>query len=145
MLKKAMTMMRMGRCVALVFFLVYLLGGKPGLKLADSKWVLKDLAGSEAIAGGKATLAFGEDGKVSGNGSCNRFFGTVKIEGETIHFGPLGSTRMACAAAAVMDQETKYLNALQAAERFEWKDPELVVYCKGYEKPLRFTRAMKPR
>jgi heat shock protein HslJ len=115
-----------------------------GLNLANSEWVLKDLAGGDVVDGGKATLAFAEAGKASGNGSCNRFFGTAKIEGQTIHFGPLGSTRMAC-AGAVMDQETKYLNALQAAERFEWKDPELVVYCKGYEKPLRFTRASKPR
>ena len=137
-------MTRMGTCVALVFFLVCLVGGKPGLKLADSAWVLKDLVGSEAIAGGRATLAFSEDGKVSGNGSCNRFFGTVKVEGQTIHFGPLGSTRMAC-AGALMEQETKYLNALQAARRFEWKERELVLYCTGYEKPLRFTRAAKPR
>jgi heat shock protein HslJ len=113
-----------------------------GLNLANSEWVLKDLAGSDVVDSGKATLAFAEGGKASGNGSCNRFFGTAQIEGQTIHFGPLGSTRMAC-EGALMDQETKYLNALQAAERFEWKDPELVVYCKGYEKPLRFRRAAK--
>jgi heat shock protein HslJ len=41
---------------------------------------------------------------------------------------------------AVMNQEMKYLNALQAAERFEWNDPYLLIYCKGFEKPLRFTR-----
>jgi hypothetical protein len=41
---------------------------------------------------------------------------------------------------AVMNQETKYMNALQAAERFEWKDPYLLIVCKGWEKPLRFTR-----
>ena len=46
---------------------------------------------------------------------------------------------MAC-PEAVMNQESKYLEALQAAERFEWKDPYLLIYCKGLEKPLRFTR-----
>jgi hypothetical protein len=40
-----------------------------------------------------------------------------------------------------MNQETKYLSALQAAERYEWKDPDLLIYCKGLDKPLRFTRA----
>jgi hypothetical protein len=40
-----------------------------------------------------------------------------------------------------MDQETKYLNALQAAERYEWKDPYLLIYASGMDKPLRFTRA----
>jgi len=39
-----------------------------------------------------------------------------------------------------MDQEAKYLEALQAAERFEWKDPYLLIHCKGHEAPLRFTR-----
>jgi hypothetical protein len=29
---------------------------------------------------------------------------------------------------AVMNQEMKYLNALQAAERFEWNDPYLLIY-----------------
>jgi hypothetical protein len=38
------------------------------------------------------------------------------------------------------DQEMKYMNALQTAEHFEWKDPYLLIYCKGFEKPLRFTR-----
>jgi len=40
-----------------------------------------------------------------------------------------------------MNQETKYLNALQAAERYEWKDPYLLIYSNGLDKPLRFTRA----
>ena len=39
-----------------------------------------------------------------------------------------------------MKQETKYLAALQAAERFEWKDPYLLIYCKGMDKPLRFAQ-----
>ncbi len=78
--------------------------------------------GGGVIDNAQATLAFPEAEKVSGNGSCNRFFGPVKIEGDLIQVGPLGSTRMAC-PQAVMHQETKYLNALQAAERFEWQDP----------------------
>jgi len=41
---------------------------------------------------------------------------------------------------ALMNQEKEYLQALQAAERFDWKDHYLLIYCKGFEKPLRFTR-----
>ena len=77
---------------------------------------------------------------MAGNGSCNRFFGTAVIHSNTIKLGPLGATRMAC-PEAVMNQETKYLEELQAAERFEWKDPYLLIHCKGFDKPLRFTRA----
>ncbi len=42
-----------------------------------------------------------------------------------------------------MNQERKFLNALQAAKRFEWKDPYLLLYCAGFDKPLRFSRKSK--
>jgi len=47
---------------------------------------------------------------------------------------------MACPQPG-MDQETKYLNALQGAQRYEWKDPYLLMYCKDCNMPLRFSRA----
>ena len=106
--------------------------------LSGSEWQLEDLGGIAADHG-QATLTFPEAGKVAGNGSCNRFFGSAEINGDAIKLSALGSTRMAC-PEPVMNQEAKYLEALQAAERFEWKDPYLLIYCKGFEKPLRFTR-----
>ncbi len=95
------------------------------------------------IDGIQATLAFPEAGKVAGKGSCNRFFGPAAISGYTIKFGPLASSRMAC-PEAVMNQEWKYLDDLQKAEHFEWKDPYLLIYCKDFERPLRFTRTQTP-
>jgi heat shock protein HslJ len=111
---------------------------KAAFNLSGSEWHLEDIAG-HAVDHGQATLTFPEAGKIAGNGSCNRFFGSAEINGESIKFSALGSTRMAC-PEEVMNQESKYLEALQAAERFEWKDPYLLIYCKGIEKPLRFTR-----
>jgi heat shock protein HslJ len=114
--------------------------GRPAaFHLANSEWLLKDLAGSEVLDNVQATLAFQETGKVSGNGSCNRFFGSAKINGNAIELGRLGATRMAC-PEAVMNQEAKYMSALQAADRFEWKALHLLLHCNGFEKPLRFTR-----
>jgi heat shock protein HslJ len=107
--------------------------------LIGSEWLLEDLAGSGVIDGIQATLTFPEAGKIAGNGSCNRFFGSGEISGDTIKLGPLASTRMAC-PEVVMNQEAKYLAAFQAADRFEWKDPYLLIYSKGFEKALRFTR-----
>lgn len=111
--------------------------------LKGSEWVLEDLAGLGVISRVQATLVFPELGKVAGKASCNRFFGTVQIQGDKIKFGSLGSTRMACPEAA-MNQEKRYLDALQAAERVEWKEPYLLIYAKGSEKPLRFTMATPP-
>jgi heat shock protein HslJ len=108
--------------------------------LSNSEWLLEDLSGSGVLDNVQATLTFPETAKVAGNGSCNRFFGPAEINGDAIKLGPLASSRKAC-PEAVMNQETKYLEALQAAERFEWKDPYyLLIYCKGLEKALRFTR-----
>jgi heat shock protein HslJ len=113
---------------------------QPGsFSLSKSEWLLEDLSGTGVLDNTQATLAFPEAGKAAGNGSCNRFFGPADISGNAMKLGPLAASRMAC-PEAVMNQETKYLEALQAAERFEWKDPYLLIYCKGFEKPLRFTR-----
>jgi heat shock protein HslJ len=108
--------------------------------LWGTAWRLGDLAGVAAIPGVEATLEFPEAGKAGGRGSCNRFFGTVEISGESIQFGPLAATKMACMDAAANQQETKYLAALQAAERFAFDGPALLVYPRGGGAPLRFVR-----
>jgi heat shock protein HslJ len=112
--------------------------------ISSVEWLLEDLGGSGVIDSVQATLTFPETGKVAGNGSCNRFFGPAGIAGDHITLSPLGSSRMAC-PEAVMNQETAYMQALQAAERFERQDPYLLMYCKGMEKPLRFTRMPEPK
>ena len=108
--------------------------------LQGTTWRLQRLGGTAAIPGVEATLEFPEAGKVGGRASCNRFFGTVEISGESIRFGPLASTKMACIDAATSAQEKKYLEGLQAAERIEFDGPALVLYSRGNDQPLRFTR-----
>lgn len=111
------------------------------VSLNGTEWTLQDLAGTPALPNVKATLAFPESGRVAGNGSCNRFTGSAEISGDTIKFGMLASTRMACMDNGVSSQETQYLKALQAAKRFELEDSTLLIYADGYDQPLRFTRA----
>jgi putative lipoprotein len=101
-------------------------------------WLLEDLAGAGVIDDARATLEFREPGRVSGRGSCNQFSGPVTITGSGVSFGPLVSTMVAC-AEALMNQETKYLKALQSAERYSLEGPYLLIYSKGLAKPLRLT------
>ena len=115
----------------------------PAKSLVGSEWLLEDLGGLGVIDNIQATLTFPEASKVAGNASCNRFFSPAEMSGDAIKLGPLASSRMMC-PEAVMNQEMKYMNALQTAEHFEWKDHYLLIYCKGFEKPLRFTR-MTPK
>lgn len=107
--------------------------------LVGSEWLLEDLAGGGVVDRVQATLDLSAAGRVSGNGSCNRFMGSVEIHGTAVKFGRLASTRRAC-PPAVMDQESKYLKALEAADRLEAMGSYLLLHCKGYDKPLRFTR-----
>ncbi len=108
--------------------------------LTGTAWRLEDVAGAGIVDGSEATLEFLAEGKVAGRGSCNRFFGTAKASGESIGFTGLGSTKMAC-AEALMDQEAKYLAALEGAKRFTRSGPTLLIYAEGLEQPLRFVQA----
>jgi heat shock protein HslJ len=76
--------------------------------LWGTTWQLEDLGGRGVLDRAQATLAFPEAGRVAGQGSCNRFFGSVTVDGSRIGFGQIGSTRMAC-VAAVNEQESRYL------------------------------------
>jgi putative lipoprotein len=104
--------------------------------LMGTTWRLDSLAGEPVLDGVQATLVI-QEGKVSGRGSCNSFFGPVTIEGEKISFGPLGSTRMAC-PETVSNQEAKYFEALHTAERFTIEGSSLSIHSRGMEAPLRF-------
>lgn len=106
--------------------------------ILGTKWLLENLGGAGVLDRAQATLEFVEAGRVAGRGSCNRFFGSVEVSGESIKFSALGSTRMSC-VEAVMLQESKYLKALEGAERFVFDEFVLLIYSKGLDEPLRFT------
>ena len=110
------------------------------VKLTGTQWKLEELGGKPVIADSRATLTFPEDGKMAGNGSCNRFTGAVNVSGDSIKIGPLVSTRMMCEGGP-SGQEAEYLKALEGANRFELKDGKLYVYVGGMEKPLVFAPA----
>ncbi|OHV83817.1 YbaY family lipoprotein [Rhizobium sp. LCM 4573] len=75
------------------------------------RWLAEDIRGRGVIDNLQTVLEIAEDGKVSGSGGCNRMSGMATIAGDDIAFGPIASTKMAC-APAVMDQETKFFAAL---------------------------------
>src|SRR5262245_13056865 len=108
--------------------------------LEGTKWRLEDLGGAGVVPKVEATIEFMDSGRVAGKGSCNRFFGTATISGESIHFGPIGSTKMACLDTVVSRQETNYFTALEGAEKYTRQDSTLLIYYKGSDKPLRFAQ-----
>ncbi len=108
--------------------------------LEGTSWRVEDLAGESVPGEGpEGTLEFPEAGKVAGRAFCNRYFGKVKISGSSIQFGPIGSTKMACAEPA-MALESRFLTALEKAKRYTLEGSALLVFFSGSEKPLRFVR-----
>lgn len=112
----------------------------PGAQyLVGSEWQLRDLGGTPVLEDNSPTLSFVDPGRVTGNGSCNRYGGSTELGDGTIKVGPLAATKMAC-APEVDAQERAYLAALQNASRLELVGGELLVHSDSLEKPLRFSR-----
>jgi heat shock protein HslJ len=107
-------------------------------RLIGTQWLLEDLGGAGVLDRVQATLAFPQPGRIAGNGSCNRYSGTITDNGGKLQVGALASTRMAC-APAVGDQEARYLAALQGAGRMATEGPILLVYSEKLAKPMRFS------
>jgi putative lipoprotein len=85
------------------------------------RWLAEDVRGGGVIDRLQSVLEIAGDGRTSGSGGCNRLMGKARITGAAITFGPLATTRMAC-SPAVMDQERKFLSALEAVR--SWRvDP----------------------
>lgn len=94
--------------------------------LTGVTWIARSIAGESVAAGVESTLIVDQDGKIAGSGGCNRYFGGVKISGDALEIGPLGSTRMACPEPK-MGQETRFMRALESAKTFRVDNGTLVL------------------
>ncbi|QIG48892.1 META domain-containing protein [Nordella sp. HKS 07] len=88
----------------------------------SGKWLAESIRRRGVIDSLQTVLDIAADGRVSGSGGCNRISGKADISGERITFSPLASTRMAC-APAVMDQESKFLGALNDVRKWRVDNP----------------------
>lgn len=108
--------------------------------LVGTSWLAEEIGGNPVAEGVKSTLGFVEPGQVAGHGGCNRYFGAVTLDGQSMEFGKLGSTMMAC-PPPMMEQERRYMAALGAVKRFELKDGTLVLFAEGPGPLIRFTQS----
>lgn len=63
------------------------------------KWILSSIDGGDmaSLFGEKIpTMEVAADGKVFGNAGCNNYRTTYKLDGNTVTFGPVAGTKMAC-------------------------------------------------
>jgi len=91
-------------------------GGDPA-ELLRGEWRISQVDGKPVIAPTKPSLDFSADGKVSGNGSCNRVVGSYTLSGEGLSIGQLGSSMMMCEDSH-MAQERVILEVLRDTKGF---------------------------
>jgi len=99
----------------------------PDLLLEGTPWQLDGIRSGDSMssvpAGAHvATLTVASDGTVSLNTGCNGGRSTATVSGSTITFGPVMTTKMACADKAGRDTEAAVLGVLDGA--VEWSISE---------------------
>ena len=95
-------------------------GGETGLE--NTLWNLVSFgspgAETPVIPGSAAINVLLVAGQAAGSGGCNAYSGSYKVEGQSITFGAITRTEMACADAEVTDQEQRYFLALERAGEY---------------------------
>lgn len=103
-------------------------------------WRIEEVAGLPVPEGVGSTLSFPEVGRVAGFSGCNRYTGSLRVDGDRIiSLGPLAATRRMC-APEVMDHEQEVLAALARARRLAREGDSLRVFGDDDQALLRLTR-----
>jgi heat shock protein HslJ len=71
------------------------------------------------LPGTEAGATFADDGTVTGSTGCNTFRAPYRSSGSNVTFGPLATTRRACASAEATAQEQAIIAAFGATSSFE--------------------------
>jgi heat shock protein HslJ len=83
---------------------------------------------------------------VNGSGGCNIYNGSYTVNGENLAVGSLSTSGQLC-SQEIMDQETQYLAALTAAQRYAIEGSELriTILAGGEQIRLVYVAAATPR
>jgi heat shock protein HslJ/uncharacterized lipoprotein YbaY len=106
-------------------------GGEPAALLRGGEWVVEDLDGGGIIDSSRATVQFGDNGRVSGRASCNTYTAHYALSGEGISVRDPVVTQRAC-APSLMVQEERFLTTLRGVRSFDFtSDGALVLKADG--------------
>lgn len=111
-------LLRLAALFAIGFAAATMTASAADAALTDTEWTLESVRGMAAVSGrgGPPRMVLGADGGLSGSTGCNRMGGGFTIEGDTIAFTPIRTTRMYCADAYRTEQEL--LKAFPDVARF---------------------------
>ena len=106
----------------------------PSIPLEGPQWQLTTIVNGDTamslLANTEVTAKFDGE-RISGSTGCNNYFGPYTLKGNTISFGVLGSTMMAC-EEEILAQESNYLSLLETVTEANINGDQLsLVYPKG--------------
>jgi heat shock protein HslJ len=93
-------------------------GGDPASLLKGKEWVVEDMDGKGIIDNSRASLNFGDDGRLYGRASCNTYSAKYTLTSEGLTVTSPVTTEKAC-APSLMQQEDRFLEVLRSVQRFE--------------------------
>ncbi|WP_211830929.1 META domain-containing protein [Kistimonas asteriae] len=109
--------------------------------LYEHDWVLVTMNGQAPVDNSRVTLRLESpengQGRIFGDASCNRYFGTYTLDQQSVEIGRLASTLMAC-PDPVMKQEQTFLSELEQVTRLEQDENTLVLVNESGDKSLTF-------
>ena len=103
------------------------------LEFAGTSWTVQSYNNgrggvTSVIIGTELTVDFDVEA-VAGLAGCNNYMGSYEVDGETISFSPLATTRKFCSdPEGIMEQESEFLAALGGAATFEVQGNRMDMY-----------------
>lgn len=105
------------------------------ISFSETDWQLTKIEGAK-IAGDKTVIRFDEEkSRVSGNGGCNAFGGTLTKDSAKIKITQIISTKMACLQGS--DIESKFFRNLAAVTKYRLTGGRLQLFA-GRKQVLEF-------
>ncbi|WP_372940770.1 META domain-containing protein [Shewanella sp.] len=102
-------------------------------------WNVDVVVDTPAIYNSPANIVFSQNGQLSGNNSCNQFFGHYVQQGSRLQIATQGATMKAC-IDALMAQEAKLMQAISLVKHVDISDGKLNLMSANGDTLLRLTK-----
>lgn len=110
-------------------------------QLTSGNWELNELFGNTVQAAdymkGLPSLAFSDDGKLSGSTGCNQFSGDYTLEGAAVKVNPGAMSKMACPG----DGEALFLNGISKVAGAKIDGDKLALLDEGKNTIMKLVKA----
>ena len=87
-------------------------------------WHVEVVLDTPTINNSPANLVFAPNGELTGNNSCNQFFGRYAQQGHLLQLAPSGSTMKAC-IDSLITQEAELMQAISLVQQVDFSKGKL--------------------